>query len=374
MTLTDPPTPRSAELVVRPRDHQVLADVSAWTDADYRLTDRTREKLRAAVPANTLRAYERWWSAAAAWCVAGGRVALPMTAETLTEWVRTLTDTVSARTGKPLGVASLDQAVAAVRAVHAEAGFDGMPGTRHARRLIRDHGATLADAGRTRRQSAIVTADQALEVAERCDVATAAGARDRLLVALSFGAWTRRSELAALNLADVRVSSDPQRPGIHVRFRKSKTDQAGRGTEVYLPERGDALCPLAALRAWRTVLAERGITEGRLLRGVDRWGTIRPSLAAGTVNDISKRIVGAAGYAVDEQGRAFTAHGWRASGRSAARAAGASKEAADRHGRWSPTSNTGEQYERDRGELADHPMARVAAQQRRTDPVPPPGP
>ncbi|MEU9048577.1 MULTISPECIES: hypothetical protein [unclassified Kitasatospora] len=44
-----------------------------------------------------------------------------MTAETLTEWVRTLTDTISARTGRPLGVASLDQAVAAVRAVHAEA-------------------------------------------------------------------------------------------------------------------------------------------------------------------------------------------------------------------------------------------------------------
>ncbi|MEU1287979.1 hypothetical protein [Kitasatospora sp. NPDC005856] len=73
MTLTDHPAPRSAELVVRPRDHQVLADVSAWTDADYRLTDRTREKLRQAVPANTLRAYERWWTAAAAWCVTEGR-------------------------------------------------------------------------------------------------------------------------------------------------------------------------------------------------------------------------------------------------------------------------------------------------------------
>ncbi|MFJ7912709.1 hypothetical protein [Kitasatospora sp. NPDC096204] len=125
MTLTDPPAPRSAELVVRELDHQVLADVSTWTDADYRLTDRTRAKLRAAVPANTLRAYERWWTAAAAWCVAEGRIALPMTAETLTEWVRTLTDTVSARTGRPLSVASLDQAVAAV---HAEAVFDGMPG------------------------------------------------------------------------------------------------------------------------------------------------------------------------------------------------------------------------------------------------------
>lgn len=365
MTLTDPPPAASGELVVRPRDHQVLADVSAWTTADYRLTDRTRAKLRAAVPANTLRAYERWWAAAAAWCTAQGRVALPMTAETLTEWVRTLTDTVSERTGRPLSVASLDQAVAAVRAVHAEAGFDGMPGTRHTRRLVKDHGRRLADAGRVERKSAVVTADQALTIAERCDAATAAGARDRLLVAVSFSAWTRRSELAALNLTDVRVSTDPARPGVFVRFRKSKTDQGGRGAEVFLPARGDALCPLAALRAWRTVLAERGITDGRLLRGVDRWGNIRDSLAAGTVNDISKRLTAAAGLAVDEQGREFTAHGWRASGYGAARDAGASEDSANRHGRWSPASRAAKGYHRDRGELTDHPMAKVVAQQTR---------
>ncbi|MFJ4673001.1 hypothetical protein [Kitasatospora purpeofusca] len=363
MVHPDSPSSRFGEIAVRPAEHQILADVSAWTTSDYQLTERTRERLRKAVPANTLRAYERWWRQAAAWCTAEGRVALPMTAETLTEWVRVLSDTVSARTGQLLGTASLDQAVAAVRAVHTEAGFDGMPGTRNARRIIQAHSRQLADAGRAVKQSAIVTADQALDVAGRCDASTLAGARDRLLVVFSFAAWTRRSELAALNLTDVRVSTDPERPGVHVRFRSSKTDQAGKGTEVYLPARGDALCPLAAYLGWRALLADRGVTEGRLLRGVDRWGNVRPSLAAGTVNDVSKQLVGAAGYGTDAQGRGFTAHGWRASGRSAARAAGASKEAADRHGRWSPSSTVGLQYERDRGELADHPMAKVAARQ-----------
>ncbi|MET9399304.1 hypothetical protein [Kitasatospora sp. NPDC002965] len=356
------PPAASAELVVRP-DRQIVADVSPWTTADFQLTEHTRQKLRDAVPAETFRAYTRWWGQAATWCAQHGRIPLPMRAETLAEWTSTLTDTVSTRTGELLGVASLEQAVAAVRAVHTEAGFDGMPGTKLARRLITAHGKTLADAGRTERQSAIVTADQTLEIAERCDPTTLAGARDRVLISFSFAAWTRRSELAKLNWTDTRVSTDPDKPGLYVRFRSSKTDQTGKGAEVFLPARGDALCPLQAWRTWRLLLAERGITGGRLLRGVDRWDNVRDQLSAGSVNDISKRLVGAAGYAVDEQGREFTAHGWRASGRSAARKAGASKESADRHGRWSRKSNTGDRYERDRGETADHPMAKVAAQQ-----------
>ncbi|MEU1287978.1 hypothetical protein [Kitasatospora sp. NPDC005856] len=246
--------------------------------------------------------------------------------------------------------------------MHAEAGFDGMPGTRHARRLIRDHGGQLADAGRTRRQSAIVTADQALDIATRCDPATAAGARDRLLVALSFNAWTRRSELAALNLADARISSDPEWPGVHVRFRKSKTDQAGRGVEVFLPARRRAVpargpAHLArpprrarhhrrAAAAWHRPLGQHSRRDGRRDRE-------RHQPAPGPRRRVRGR----------RAGRSFTAHDWRSAGRSAARAAGASKEAADRHGRWSPTSNTGDQYERDRGEAADHPMAKVAARQ-----------
>ncbi|KQV20547.1 MULTISPECIES: hypothetical protein [unclassified Kitasatospora] len=70
---------------------------------------------------------------------------------------------------------------------------------------------------------------------------------------------------------------------------------------------------------------------------------------------------------MDERGRTFTAHGWRASGRSAAVEAGASETAANEHGRWSKNSTVGRSYERDRGELADHPMAKVAAKQQVSD-------
>nr|BEK63596.1 hypothetical protein KPHV_08230 [Kitasatospora purpeofusca] len=116
---------------------------------------------------------------------------------------------------------------------------------------------------------------------------------------------------------------------------------------------------------WRGMLAEHGVTEGRLLRRIDRLGHISEKLHPGPVYDLSKRLVAAVGLEKDAEGRVFTAHGWRASGRSAARDAGASAEAADRHGRWKPGSQTGRGYERDRGEYGDHPMVKVAAEQRR---------
>ncbi|MGY0459436.1 hypothetical protein ACW14Y_04170 [Kitasatospora sp. cg17-2] len=117
---------------------------------------------------------------------------------------------------------------------------------------------------------------------------------------------------------------------------------------------------------WRGMLAEHGVTEGRLLRRIDRWGHISEKLHPGPVYDLSKRLVAAVGLEKDAEGRVFTANGWRASGRSAARDAGASAEAADRHGRWKPGSQAGRGYERDRGEYGDHPMVKVAAEQRRT--------
>lgn len=257
-----------------------------WADADHHLTPATREALVVAVPENTRRAYRNWWSQADQWCRANGRTTLPMTTETLTEWIHHLTRVVSERTGKPYAASSLDQAVAAVQSMHKIARHP-RPDADDARTLIRAHSKRLADAGRTTKKSAIVTDDQALDVAERIDPNTLTGARDRLLCALSYAAWTRRSELAALNLSDAWTTSSPK--GVVVRFRSSKTDQDGKGAELFLPATGDALCPHAALTAWRTILAERGVTDGRLLRKIDRWGNISAELHPGSVNDISKK-------------------------------------------------------------------------------------
>ena len=90
--------------------------------------------------------------------------------------------------------------------------------------------------------------------------------RDRALLLLGFSIAARRSELVALNVADIVENEH----GLMVRIRRSKTDQEGRGATVAVP-RGAIACPVKALQAW---LDAAGITEGPIFRPVLRGGAV----------------------------------------------------------------------------------------------------
>jgi site-specific recombinase XerD len=62
------------------------------------------------------------------------------------------------------------------------------------------------------------------------------GLRDRALLMLGFGGAFRRSELVALDVADVEFSDE----GVRVTIRRSKTDQEGAGQTIEV----DAAAPL----------------------------------------------------------------------------------------------------------------------------------
>ena len=57
------------------------------------------------------------------------------------------------------------------------------------------------------------------------------GARDRALLVMGFAGGFRRSELAALDVADVAETDD----GLVLSLRRSKTDQEMQGSKVALP-------------------------------------------------------------------------------------------------------------------------------------------
>ncbi|MFJ4960217.1 hypothetical protein [Streptomyces sp. NPDC088739] len=320
-----------------------------------------RAKLEAAVPTETRRKYDLWWGKANRWCLTESRSVLPMSTETMTTWVEWLTTVVSARTGQRYSVASLRQAVAAIVSYH-EAVGESPPGTRQARELIRAHGASL---GREVRRSAIITPDQLLTIVrlDECNprhtnpVRALVGARNRFLAVVSFNAWDRRSEFAAADLPHFGAAGGTLRWF----FPHSKTDQGGEGEEVFMPATGDDLCPVSAYAFWRAALAGRGVVDGRALRRIDKHGHVGPSLSGDGLNTISKNLAKAAGCYVDGFGRKFTSHGWRASGYSAAKRAGAPAEASRKHGRWSPTSGIPDRtYDRAQDPIADNPMAAVA--------------
>jgi integrase len=85
--------------------------------------------------------------------------------------------------------------------------------------------------------------------------------RDRALLLTGFAGGFRRSELAALDVADVEDTED----GLRILIRRSKSDQVGEGRKLGIPYGSDPkTCPVRAYRKW---IAAAGISAGPVFRG-----------------------------------------------------------------------------------------------------------
>ena len=116
-----------------------------------------------------------------------------------------------------------------------------------------------------------------------------AGKRDKALLLLGWAGAFRRSELVALDVADVRLNGD-----LRVIVRRSKTDQEAAGQVKVIPPIDDkALCPVEAVRAW---LQAANLKSGPVFRGVDKWGRLRAERLTGqSVSLILKAAATSAG-------------------------------------------------------------------------------
>jgi site-specific recombinase XerD len=116
-----------------------------------------------------------------------------------------------------------------------------------------------------------------------------AGLRDRALLLLGFAGAFRRSELVALDVADIAETET----GLLVTIRGSKTDQERQGETIAIA-RGDIACPVKALREW---LAAAGIEAGPIFRPIDKADTVRSSrLTCRSVANIVKAYAERAGF------------------------------------------------------------------------------
>ena len=137
------------------------------------------------------------------------------------------------------------------------------------------------------------------------------GKRDRALLTLGFAGAFRRSELVALEVADLALEPD----GLRIQIRHSKTDQEGQGHEIATP-RGETLRPVAAVQAW---FAAAKISDGPVFRSINRHGRMSGVLTAQSVALIVKFYPDAAGL----DPRAFAGHSLRAGFLTSAAEAGA---------------------------------------------------
>ena len=104
------------------------------------------------------------------------------------------------------------------------------------------------------------------------------GKRDRALLCLGFAGAFRRSELCALEVADLTEVPD----GLRILIRRSKGDQEGQ--EGAIP-RGYKLRPVEAVQTW---LAAAEISAGPVFRAVTRGGRVSCDALA---DDSAARIV-----------------------------------------------------------------------------------
>lgn len=228
----------------------------AIQDALAALVEEARAYTQDLHAQNTKRAYRADWADFAAWCAAHALHPLPATPTTLALYLTAATARCKTST--------LERRLCAIAAAHKVAGYPTPTADPDVRALLA--GIRRAKGTRQKRKRPAVT-DEVRAMVDALPP-TLRGRRDRALLLLGFAGGFRRSELVALDVADVEETA----AGLVVTIQRSKTDQEGAGREVGIPY-GGRHCPVRALQTW---LAAANITAGPLFRRFDRQGRLLP--------------------------------------------------------------------------------------------------
>ncbi len=250
--------------------------------------DRERARANVAEYARakeTLRAYKHDWKVFQAWCELRRVRSLPASHVDVCAHLAHLE-------GRGLALSTIERAYCAIALFHRNANAPGWQPPRGFPPSVK----LELDAIRRKLGSAqhgknpIVVRDLARLVGA-IEGEELARVRDRAMLLLGFWMASRRSEIVALDVADVQVLPE----GVKMHLKRSKTDQEGKGDDKAAPRTEDpALCPALALDRW---LRDSAITEGPLFRAIDRWGHMSPSrLEVKAYVRAIKRYASAAGF------------------------------------------------------------------------------
>ncbi|KHJ70488.1 tyrosine-type recombinase/integrase [Rhodococcus sp. Chr-9] len=209
---------------------------------------------------STRRNYAADWQRFAAWCAQEGHVALPAHPLTVAAYLLEASATVTETGERAYSPATLARWVAGIGYHHRRAGHPA-PGsdelvTATLSGIRRDY-AAAGERPRSPR-APLLTADIVTIVEKmRADCGSWAAEvlerRDSAILLLGFAGAFRRSELVALTCSDISLH---RLDGLHIKLRKSKTDQEGRGSIRALPfTHSHVSCPPCAWMRWAQVVA-----------------------------------------------------------------------------------------------------------------------
>ena len=253
---------------------------------------------------NTLRGYRSDWREFCHWCAGQGLTPLPALPETVAAYI--------AECAGRLKVGSIQRRLNAIAEAHKTMGTESPTGAGIVRATLKGIRRTLGTAA-TQKAPAITADIRAMVEATGAGMI---GLRDRALMLLGFAGAFRRSELVALDVADLLFSRD----GLTVTLRRSKTDQEGLGRKVGAPYGANPeTCPVRTVQAWQEQAA---IAEGPVFRSVNRHGLVQagrllPADVARVVKKLARRT------SLDPS--KYAGHSLRAGHATAAAIAGASE-------------------------------------------------
>jgi integrase len=255
------------------------------------LSERAKDFGRNAKASETRRGYKNDLKSFEAFCKQHGVTMLPATPQTVANYLAHLSATKR--------MATIRRHMVSIAQAHKLARHPNPVADPYVREIAQGIARTLGTA--PKRKDAL--AGQSLRDAlAMIDAETLKGKRDRAIILLGFACAARRSELAALNVEDLRF----EKRGIVVTIRRSKTDQTGEGREIGVPlVPNEDLCAVRAVKAW---MESAAITEGVLFRTFDGGKNLTANrIDPGDVARLVKRVTGEAGIDGD-----FAAHSLRA--------------------------------------------------------------
>lgn len=215
------------------------------------LVDEAKRLKDAALPWNTRRAIDADWRVWTSWCAQNGAASLPAIAATALAFV------LDQFTTKKRKISTIGRYRATVARKHREAGCPS-PFTEAVVEYLRK---IRRESGSRQDQKAPLPLEAA---------AGLLAVQDRAVLLFGLATAFRRSELAALNIDDLRYVDE----GIIVDLRRSKTDQYGVGRIVPVPKlEGSDACPVAAVRALMDLKLPRFKDAGGTPLFLSRTGT-----------------------------------------------------------------------------------------------------
>ena len=246
-----PPPPAFAAVRTTVEIQATASDPAEVSDTLMAALEAAERFVAMAMTKSTLKAYRTDFAHFQNWCRAQRLPSLPAKPATVAAYCAAMAES-------GFKISTITRRLAAITMLHKDRGF-AEPASLRLKPVGDVIRGIRREKGSRPEQKRALNSDELRKMVTAMP-ATPHGLRDRALLLIGFAGGFRRSELAAIDFADVEDGDD----GLTILIRRSKTDQEGEGRKIGIAYGGDPkTCPVRAYRKW---IKEAQITEGPVFR------------------------------------------------------------------------------------------------------------